>query len=199
MTASEVTAVVLAGGRSSRFGRDKLAEQLDGRSLLDRAIAGVRPHAGAVIVVARPGGDPTVPADVLVVRDPVAFQGPLAGLLAGLKAATGPVVLVVGGDMPELIGAVAAAMLAALAVPGVAAVVLEDQGRARPLPVVLRRAPATAAAARLRSAGEHRLRALIDALATEVIAEADWRALDPDGRSVRDIDTPADLVDPRDD
>ena len=33
-----VSVVVLAGGRSSRFGRDKLAERLDGRTLLTNAI-----------------------------------------------------------------------------------------------------------------------------------------------------------------
>ena len=38
-----VAAIVLAGGRSSRFGRDKLAEPVDGRPLLDHAIDAVRP------------------------------------------------------------------------------------------------------------------------------------------------------------
>ena len=34
MTEPTVTGLVLAGGRSSRFGRDKLAEPIDGRPLL---------------------------------------------------------------------------------------------------------------------------------------------------------------------
>ncbi|MGH2474787.1 MAG: NTP transferase domain-containing protein, partial [Candidatus Limnocylindrales bacterium] len=33
--APRIGAIVLAGGRSSRFGRDKLAEPMDGRPLLD--------------------------------------------------------------------------------------------------------------------------------------------------------------------
>ena len=45
MTARRVTGLVLAGGRSSRFGRDKLAERIDGRTLLDSAIDGVTPAA----------------------------------------------------------------------------------------------------------------------------------------------------------
>ena len=36
-----IGAIVLAGGRSSRFGRDKLAESIDGRPLLDRAVEAV--------------------------------------------------------------------------------------------------------------------------------------------------------------
>lgn len=44
---------VLAGGRSSRFGSDKALAMFDGRSLLDHALAALRPHCDAVIVVGR--------------------------------------------------------------------------------------------------------------------------------------------------
>ena len=60
-------------------------------------------------------------------------------------------------------------------------------------PLVLRRDPALAAAERLFAGGERRLRALTETLSTHVIAEATWRTLDPDARTLRDIDTPADL------
>lgn len=207
-----VTAVILAGGRSSRFGRDKLAEPLDGRPLLEHAIEAVRPHATEILVVTAPGATPAVPEDVTVVHDPVAFEGPLAGLLAGLRVAAGPVVLVVGGDMPALVGAVIESMLAELDAPNIAdapktadapetpdaparidAVVLEHDGRARPLPMVVRLEPALTVAGRLVGEGERRLRALADALATRVVPEPNWRSMDPDGLTLRDIDTPADL------
>jgi molybdopterin-guanine dinucleotide biosynthesis protein A len=190
-----VTAIVLAGGRSSRFGRDKLAEPIDGRPLLDHAIEAVRPHATEILVVGAPGATPNLPTSATLVHDPVAFEGPLAGLRAGLHAATEPVVLVVGGDMPSLVGAVIESMLAALEMPGIDAVVLEHDGRARPLPLVLRREPGLEAADRLYGDGERRLRALPEALATRSIPESTWRAADPDARTLRDIDTPADLVD----
>ena len=196
VTVRGVTAVVLAGGRSSRFGRDKLAEPIDGRPLLDHAVEAVRPHATEIVVVAGPGSRPVLPAGVTLVHDAVAFEGPLAGLLAGLRAAAEPVVLVVGGDMPSLVGAVIGSMLAELGAPGVHAVVLEHDGRARPLPLALRREPALAATERLVADGERRLRALPEVLPTRILAEAIWRPLDPDGRSVRDVDTLADLVEP---
>ncbi|MDO9368088.1 MAG: molybdenum cofactor guanylyltransferase [Sphingopyxis sp.] len=44
---------VLAGGRSSRFGSDKALAMLDGRTLLDHAVAALRPHCDAVVVVGR--------------------------------------------------------------------------------------------------------------------------------------------------
>jgi molybdopterin-guanine dinucleotide biosynthesis protein A len=194
MTSRAVTAVILAGGRSSRFGRDKLAESVDGRALLLHAIDGVAPLATEILVVAAPGATPALPPNVTLVHDPVAFEGPLAGVVAGLGAATAPVVVVIGGDMPTVVPAVIESMLREFDESRVDAVVLEDGDRARPLPLVLRRAPALAAADRLFRGGERRLRALPEALALRTIPEAAWRTLDPDGRTIRDIDTPADLA-----
>ena len=200
MSALRVSAVILAGGRSSRFGRDKLAEPIDGRPLLSHAIDAVRPHATEILVVVAPGAAPAtaLPEGVTLVHDPVAFQGPLAGLLAGLTAAREPIVLVVGGDMPTLVDAILEAMLAELDTPaapdGAQAVVLEHDGRGHPLPMVVRREPALPAAERLIGAGERRLRALAETLTTRIIPESAWRAADPDGLTLRDIDTPADLA-----
>jgi molybdopterin-guanine dinucleotide biosynthesis protein A len=193
MSQRRVTGIVLAGGRSSRFGRDKLAERIDGRTLLDSAIEGVTPASTEILVVATPDAAPALPAEARLIHDPVAFEGPLAGVAAGLKAAGESIVLVVGGDMPTLVGAVIDSMLAALDVPGVEAAVLEHEGRARPLPIALRRDPALAAADALLANGQRRLRALTETLETAVIPEATWRALDPYGMTVRDVDTPADL------
>jgi molybdopterin-guanine dinucleotide biosynthesis protein A len=193
MTRDEVTAVVLAGGRSSRFGRDKLAEPMDGRPLLDHAIEAVRPIAGRILVVVAPDAAPALPEGTVVVHDPIPFEGPLVGLLAGLRAADSQVVLAVGGDTPGLVGAVIGSMLAALDESAADAVVLEHDGRARPLPIVLRREPALAAAADLVAQDERRLRALTETLSTHVVPETAWRALDPDAITLRDIDLPSDL------
>lgn len=193
MTTRRVTGIVLAGGRSSRFGRDKLAERIDGRTLLDSAIDGVTPDSTEILVVAAPDAALDPAPGTRLVHDTVAFQGPLAGVAAGLRAARESIVLVVGGDMPTLVGAVIDSMLVALDGSGVEAVVLEHEGRARPLPIALRRDAALAATEVLLADGERRLRALTEALMTTVIPEATWRALDPYGMTVRDIDTPADL------
>lgn len=193
MSERRISAIVLAGGRSSRFGRDKLAEPIDGRPLLQHAIDNVRPFATQVLVVVAPDASPAVPPDVRVVHDSSPFEGPLAGLLAGLGVAQELTVLVTAGDMPELMPAVVEGLLASLDATGNDLAVLDHAGRARPLPMVLRRDPARVAATRLIEAGERRLGALTEGLATTVIAEATWRALDPDGRSMRDIDTPDDL------
>ena len=95
--------------------------------------------------------------------------------------------------MPTLVPSVLALLIDRLDEPGVDAAVLQQDGRARPLPGALRTAPALAAAERLADGGERRLRAIYAQLATVVIDEPAWRALDPDGQTLRDVDTPADL------
>ena len=194
MTTAGISVIVLAGGRSSRFGRDKLAEAVHGRPLLHHAIDAVRPIAAEIIIVAAPDASPPLPADVTLVNDAVAFEGPLAGLLGGLAATRSRTVLVVGGDMPALSVAVLGSMVALLTESDASAVVLEDGGRGRPLPMALCREPGLTIASALLAGGERRLRALADALSAAVLPEAAWRALDPSGDTLRDIDTKADLA-----
>jgi molybdopterin-guanine dinucleotide biosynthesis protein A len=194
MSEFRVSAIVLAGGRSSRFGRDKLAEPIAGRTLLDHAIAAVGPLAQETIVVGRRDETPHLPDSTVLVHDPSEFEGPLVGLLTGLRSATQPAALVVGGDMPTMVPSVLEALLARLDDPTVDAVVLEDGGRDQPLPNAVRTAPAKLAAERLVAARERRLGALFKALATAVIDEPTWRRLDPAGMTLRDIDAPADVL-----
>lgn len=186
-------AIVLAGGRSSRFGRDKLAEPIDSRPMLDHVIERVRAVATDIVVVGRPDGSAAVPDDVVRVDDDRPFEGPLAGLGGGLRALDPGLerVLVVGGDMPALVPAVLDRLIAALERHDGA--VLADDTRPRPLPMALRRAVASAAADRLLDAGERRLRALLDVLDIEVIPPAVWRPDDPDGETLWDVDVAADL------
>ncbi len=102
---SGISGIVLAGGRSRRFGSDKLEAEIDGRTLLDRAVAAVGIVAGEVLVVLGPGDERPLPASARSVRrviDREAAGGPLIGLLAGLEAAAEPVCLIAGGDMPSL-------------------------------------------------------------------------------------------------
>ena len=169
-----------------------MAEILSGRPLLHHAIASVRELANEVVVVAPVGIDPPVPLGVRVVHDDIPFEGPLVGLVVGLRASTADRVLVVAGDMPSLVLSVASALIDELS-SGASAAVLEQASRARPLPMSLQRIPALKRGEDLVGAGERRLRALVDVLEAVVIPEPEWRALDPEGRSVIDIDTPKDL------
>lgn len=191
-----VTAIVLAGGRASRFGSAKLAARLDGRSLLDHAIEAVGAVATETIVVVAPDGAAPPPRHgVRTVRDPEAFGGPLVGLAAGLESTTGDLAIVVGGDMPRLRTAVLEAMLVKLQATddGQTAVVLEQVGGPRPLPLAIVVEPARGAVAATLAAGQRSLWALLDRLDVYAIPAEVWRFLDPFGETLIDIDRPEDL------
>lgn len=194
MTMDRVGAIVLAGGRSSRFGGDKLAAIVDGRPLLEHSIDAARSVASTVVVVLAPGAARELPEAVIVAHDTLAFEGPLAGLAAGLDAMPGDIerVLVVGGDMPSLSGPVLALLMDALVEAGEPSAAVLDEGG--PMPMAVRASRAAPAARDLLAAGERRLRSLPARLGATVVAGTLWRALDPDAETLRDIDRPADLA-----
>lgn len=195
-----VSVVVLAGGRSARFGSPKLAATLDGRPLLDHVLELAR-RLSDDVVVAVPTGTPApapvlaLPDDVRVVTDPEPFGGPLVGLASALGAVDQAIVVVLAGDMPRMAVQIIEPMLIVLGSDeSVDAVMLEQDGAARPLPLVARTVPTRdAARATLDGGGERSLRALVDRLATRSIAEAHWRPLDPGGTATADVDRPEDL------
>lgn len=98
----KVLGAVLAGGRSSRFGSDKALAALNGRALLDHAVAALGPQVDAVVVVGR------AHPDLLSVPDrPTPDLGPLGGLCGALRRALNGgygVVVTVGCDTPLLPG-----------------------------------------------------------------------------------------------
>ncbi len=195
------TALVLAGGRSSRFGRNKLAEPLDGMTLLDRAVRAAAEVAADVVVLIPPVGDEPALASTTaasgrprIVRDPEPHGGPLVALLAGLERAGESYALVIGGDMPHLAPAVLRLLLRTLdADPDVDATALVLRGRRHPLPVALRVGSATPVARRVLADGERSLNALLARLRTRELAEVAWRPLDPSGGTLVDVDRPGDL------
>lgn len=79
---AKVAGVVLAGGQSRRFGRDKAEEYYRGRRLIDWSIDALRPYADPIFVAGR--GHAEHPA---VSDRPHPGLGPLGGLAGALHAA----------------------------------------------------------------------------------------------------------------
>jgi molybdopterin-guanine dinucleotide biosynthesis protein A len=128
-------------------------------------------------------------------RDPIEGEGPLAGVHAGLLAVGTELALVTGGDMPDLQTRVLLEMLqvAGEADVDVDAVALQEGDRFRPLPSVVRTARTVEVAHALLHDGRRALRDLLDALRLAVIDEPTWLALDPERRTLFDVDAPSDL------
>jgi molybdopterin-guanine dinucleotide biosynthesis protein A len=191
-----VSGIVLAGGRSARFGRDKLAEQIGDRPMLHLAIDALAAVTSEVIVVAPPDVDPPIPETIRLVHDASPYEGPLAGCLSGLTAAREPLVLIAGGDMPSLEPAVLGFLVRALEASSADASLLEYRGRRQQLPFALRTGIGTDLVGRLLAQGERRLGALAERLTVRALREDEWRPLDPEARTLHDVDEPGDLPPP---
>jgi molybdenum cofactor guanylyltransferase len=203
VTKSRSVVVILAGGRSERFGRDKRFEIVEGQPLLERVITAVAGVADETVLVLAPGDPPpklprNLKEPVRLAHDTVAYAGPLAGLAAGLMAADeGDLALIVGADMPALRPSVLQLLLERAAAPGgPGAWILEgpDPAIVGPLPLAGRVADLKTAAGTLLDAGQRSLRSLVRELDAGRISAAEWRRLDPAGLTLRDIDRPEDML-----
>jgi molybdenum cofactor guanylyltransferase len=95
-----ISGAVLAGGRSSRFGRDKALELWRGKTLLEHALASLEDCAERFIV----GGTSEAYgfAGVPIHADFEPFGGSLYGLARALELAQSDRVAVMACDMPNL-------------------------------------------------------------------------------------------------
>jgi molybdopterin-guanine dinucleotide biosynthesis protein A len=96
------SAVILAGGKSSRMGRDKAFLETGGKTLLARQIEIAR-FAGATEVFISGHADMDYSAFAgQVITDRFPNAGPLAGIESALAAANNPLLLVLAVDLPEI-------------------------------------------------------------------------------------------------
>lgn len=100
MTDRAWTGVILAGGQSSRMGRDKALIELDGRTMLDRSIDLLRPHVREILVI----GDPAkyILHNATVIPDEQPGKGPLGGIVTAIARARYVRLLVLACDMPGI-------------------------------------------------------------------------------------------------
>lgn len=133
----DASAVVLAGGQSSRMGRDKALLELDGRSLIERHVHGLAPHFAEVLVSARSAAD-YADLGFRVVADPVVDQGPMRGVAAALSAARFDPVFITPCDQTVVPVDLATRLLRSLG-DADAAVPRHPDGNIEPLLAVLRR------------------------------------------------------------
>ena len=211
-----VTAIVLAGGRSRRFGGDKLAAALGDTSVLAATIGAVQEIADRVIVAGPRIPDEPEAAGVPVASmpDAEADGGPLLALASVLGAipsdpTPGPddAAIVVGGDMPRLVPAVLVRMLDVLDLdPTIDAVFLarprtqaptgaapDAPPRRQVLPLAIRVEPASRAAREAVGGGHRSLQALLDRITAVELPAPAWLPLDPQALTLTDVDTRADL------
>jgi len=101
---TQITGVVLAGGRGSRMGGvDKGLVPLGGKPMVARAIEALKPQVGKLLINANRNLDDYRRFGCDVVPDALdGYLGPLAGLASGMQAAHTSYVVTVPRDSPLL-------------------------------------------------------------------------------------------------
>lgn len=190
---SQFAAIVLAGGRSTRLGRDKASEPLLGRSMLQHVVDRVSPLVGEVVIVGAPGQTLPPIHTALPLRtavDAYPGTGPLGGIYTGLVAARAERCLAVACDMPLLSPALLRELLARSAACDVVMPVLEYP---EPLHAVYARVCVGPIRERLES-GQLKITNFLGAVNVCYMREAEVRAFDPDLRSFINTNTEEDLA-----
>ncbi|MPZ73385.1 MAG: NTP transferase domain-containing protein [Nitriliruptorales bacterium] len=180
-----MTGLVLAGGASSRMGRDKATLRSDGGRLVDLAVSALRDVCERVLIAA---GERVI-ADVAAECIPDAEgEGPLAGIVSGLRAADTPLVAVLAVDMPYASAEVFRRLAGAW--QGEAGVAAAVDGSLQPLHAVYATSQREQYA-ELLAAGERSPRRALVLLGARVIDAAVWGDIGP--AFAHNVNSPADL------
>jgi molybdenum cofactor guanylyltransferase len=99
----DITGIILAGGKSLRFGRNKAIEKIAGMTLVERVIKQLSSITHEIILVTNEDSHQFTEFNFLdVVADIYPEKGPLGGIFTGLSGSHTAVNIVVACDMPFL-------------------------------------------------------------------------------------------------
>ena len=186
----DLSAFILAGGKSTRMGADKAFVMFEGRTLLARALDLAQSVSSNVRIV---GSHEKFAPFGSVVEDIFREQGPLGGIHAALRSSATELNVMLAVDMPfvsreflqYLIGQPRAASEAVVVVP-------RDDGALQPLCAVYRREFADAAENALR-ARRNKIDALFAVLPTRVIEEEELEGAGFSRDIFRNLNTPEEI------
>jgi molybdopterin-guanine dinucleotide biosynthesis protein A len=199
---SQVAAFILAGGVSSRMGREKGLLEFGGEPLIVRMARLIEPFVTEVTIAGPPeryaalglraipdhnfgGGEGTE-----------AVRTPLVGIATALNATNMPWNLILACDLPYLTAEWLDWLLARAVDSSAQIVMPRTSGGLEPLAAVYRKE----CAAPILVALKRGVRKVIDALAEfhmECVSEGDWNKIDPEGRVLRNMNTPSDYEEAR--
>jgi molybdopterin-guanine dinucleotide biosynthesis protein A len=190
--------VILAGGESSRMGRPKAVLPFAGTTIIERLISELLGESEDVIVVAAPKLRETYSIEealrenvgkIRLIRDEVAFGGPVDALMRGLRAARHEAVFACSCDLPMLRAEVARKLCSMI--EGYEAAIPEIAGKLQPLCAVYSWRSLEVFTAMV-DQGERRLTAAVKRLNARRIDEPELLKFDPDLTSFLNLNTPKD-------
>jgi molybdopterin-guanine dinucleotide biosynthesis protein A len=186
---AEVSAFVLAGGRSSRMGMDKAFIEFQGRTLLDRALTLVTAITPNVHIV---GNRAKFGAFGKVVEDEFPDHGPLGGIHAALRSSTAELNLILALDMPFVQERFLNYLVSEAEKGDAVATVPTAAGNWQPLCAVYRKAFADLAEPALRS-GRNKIDPLFKDALVRVITQDELERAGFSAELFRNLNTPEEL------
>ncbi len=158
MPPNQITGLILAGGRAKRMhGQDKGLVECAGRPLIHYAIDTLEPVCGAIYINANRSLDQYRQFGLPTIQDATStFDGPLAGILAGLSAASTPYLIAIPCDCPKLETATLKRLVDTLTSESAEICIPHDGRRPHPVIMALRTHLASSLTAQL-AAGERKI------------------------------------------
>ena len=188
------SAIILAGGRSTRMNGDKGLRELGGEALVNRVIRRVGELVDEVLLVVgseeqREAYSKVVDEDVILVVDLYRDGSPLVGAITGLKHAKGEYAFMAACDMPFISDEVVETLFKEG--EGYDGAVYQWPNEwIEPLLAVYRVQPSLEKALELYGSGDLRVRRILQNLPhVKMIPMEDLKAIDPDFHSLFDADT----------
>ena len=128
---AEVDGLILAGGKSSRFGSDKASYVFEGRRMVDRVASNMRPLVSDLMISL--GSTPIDVENSKLVYDEIPGRGALSGIQAGFQHSKSEWILVCPVDMPKVDTAFFEKILGARRSATHATIAVDSDGSLHPL------------------------------------------------------------------
>jgi molybdopterin-guanine dinucleotide biosynthesis protein A len=185
----DLTGFVLAGGKSTRMGRDKAGLSLNGRTLLETALAAVRSAVREVFIL---GSAQLYGSYGPTIADIFPGCGPLGGIHAALKHSKTELNLVIAVDTPFLAGGLLAYLGERARESGAMVTAPEVNGYPQPLCAVYSRDFLPIAERALRE-GNYKIVSLFPKDRTTLISESELLPFAFTAEMFENLNTPEDL------
>lgn len=185
----DLTAFILAGGKSTRMGEDKAFLSWQGRTLLEQSLRLARALSPEVLIVGSAAKFGTYGA---VVEDVFRDRGPLGGIHAALQASATDLNLVMAVDLPLMEARFLKYLVMQARASNALITAAQVTGGWQPLCAVYRRAFVDLAERALRS-GKNKIDALFTPANTRIIEEAELEKRRFSARMFQNVNTPEDL------
>ncbi len=193
------TVAVLAGGKSSRFGSNKLFFKIGSRTMLEWVLYAALDSGANEIILSVKSPEFNVPDEfenkLKVIKDEVEDYSPLVGIMSAARAASNPDIIVVSADSPLVTSNFLNLLYSYLKQVNVDGVIpIWNDGKIEAIHAAYRTQPVLAACEKLINAGNYGAKALASVLKkVYFLPSSDLE--NRDRLSLTDFDNPAEILD----